>query len=593
MGRAPASSSTHGACVGWFPVSPPFFECGEGVKSCCLMHVRQPPPTFSKPEAPGFPDTKYEMSRDSAPFVPPERYPSPPRDMWYSVPTERHEPSQKPNPIFPWEDHRPAPTRVFAPDYVTPVLRKPEVRIVPVKGEASPPRPGGEPEEPSSPASSTRSVRFRDENEEIVIPSAGSPLLEADDKEISPSETAISPPSPEPVEEIDAPQIPPSEFWSSSAAANAWDDVPGIRRYIERVIDQTGLGGRRRRDILGQRTSYDGKGPIHMDEGAPPTRQPRRGFFKITDFPSAFDNPSLPVTPALPTTPRDRWLDVRYGEGEDEEGEMMSPPPPPGPLLAAEGVPRQSEWVCVHGHVWGPYDCLCDLTNVLRYHKNPVERLAKLASDPEALLRRLSVEKEGVPERKIVESSEGLPGGSHREAVGDGKEDIGRSDVERRTSKPKDTAGTRIHDGKNTEISQDERGEASGQQKSAEPRVSAPGGEAEIPLVAPVPVKGMPSDPVEELEAASSQSGPGKATEEEDGSMRDETAGRRESKGSWPTKVNEHADADVEDTEPGASALTEDEVPEPVKEARQREAKGVGEGDVLRSSRSVGRVLDI
>ncbi|KAF4961891.1 hypothetical protein FZEAL_11007, partial [Fusarium zealandicum] len=35
---------------------------------------RHPPPADSKPEAMNFPSTHYEMSRDTTPFVPPERY---------------------------------------------------------------------------------------------------------------------------------------------------------------------------------------------------------------------------------------------------------------------------------------------------------------------------------------------------------------------------------------------------------------------------------------------------------------------------------------------------------------------------------------
>ncbi|MBE3049549.1 hypothetical protein IMZ48_45045, partial [Candidatus Bathyarchaeota archaeon] len=337
--------------------------------------------------------------------------------MRYDIPPERPEPAQRPKAIFPWESHQAPPTRVFAPDYVTPILKKPEVRLEPaIKREASPPRADGEPAEPSSPTSSTRSVRFREEDEEIDIPAAGSPLLETDEG-TTPSDSSVSPPLPESLEE---PQMPMTEFWNSSAAANAWDDVPGIRRYIERVIDQTGLGGRRRRDVLRPRAMVDA-GPVRVED-PPSTRLPRRGFFKITDFPSAMDRPSLPVTPALPATPGGKWRDARYGEAEDEEMEL-SPPPPPGPLVEAEGVPRQSEWVCVHGQLWEPCDCLCDLANVLRYHKNPVERLARLAADPAALLKRLSADIGGVPEREVVGSSEGLPGrrcGGHAKGDADG-----------------------------------------------------------------------------------------------------------------------------------------------------------------------------
>lgn len=480
------------------------------------------------------------MSLDSAPFVPPERYPSPPKNMWYDIPPERPEPAQRPKPIFPWESHQAPPTRVFAPDYVTPPLKKPEVRLEPaIKREASPPRADGEPAEPSSPASSTRSVRFREEDEEIDIPPAGSPLLGPDEEGTSPSDSPVSPISPEPLEE---PPVSAPEFWNSSTAANAWDDVPGIRRYIERVIDQTGLGGRRRRDVLRSRMMPDG-GAMHIVESPPPTRQPRRGFFKITDFPSAVDRPSLPVTPALPGTPGDRRRDARYGEAEGEEGET-SPPPRPGPLVEAEGVPRQSEWVCVHGLLWEPCDCLCDMANVLRYHKNPVERLARLAADPAALLKRLSADSGGVPEREVVGSSEGLSGRGRGGAEGGVK------------------GGAEGGEKGAGEMRRVER-ERGAQEKG------------ETPLVAPIPLKRRPADPVGDLEAASSI-GPGNATysevvrhtDAEDGQPEGEEVGQRVVEGGR-TEVEGDEETEVE----GMGRTDARRDGEEVKGAAQDEAK--------------------
>lgn len=445
-----------------------------------LTYHRQAPPAHSKPEAPNFPDRKYEISLDSAPFIPPERYPSPPRGMWYDVPRERPEPQQQPKPIFPWENHRPPPTRVFTPAYVTPPLTKPEVRSDPahkrpdvrlepiIKRGNSPSRVDSE-LEPTSPASSTRSVRFRDEDEEIDIPAAGSPLLETGEEGTTPSELSVSPPPPP--ELIQKTPVPISEFWNASAATNAWDEDPGIRRYIERVIDQTGLGGRRRSDVLRSRMVLDGDS-VHLEEGPPPTRQPKHGFFKATDFPGPDERPSLPVTPALPMTPREGWRHSRQEEGEEEGPSEKSPPLQSGPLVEAEGVPRQSEWVCVHGRRWGPRDCLCVLANVLRYHKNPVERLARLAAEPEVILRRLSEDAEGVPDREVVESSEGLPG--KRKGVDDGRSTRGVESV------PEGTSAVQTGSG--------------GQGK-------------ETPLVAPVPLKRRSADPVGNLEAASSGEG--------------------------------------------------------------------------------------
>ncbi|SPN98801.1 related to glycogenin-2 beta [Cephalotrichum gorgonifer] len=457
------------------PPPPPMAPVWDGSK--------QAPPANSKPEAPDFPETKYEMSEDSAHFIAPERYPSPPRDMWYAVPEERPALLQTPKPIFPWEGRRSPPTRVFAPEYIAPILMKPEAAPKPglerlispprFGGEPagpstptldepvferviSPPRFGAEPTGPSTPTADERGVAFFDEVEEIDIPPTESPSLEPEADVSSPSQSLASPASPEPLEEGPPPM---SDYWSSPTATNAWDDVPGIHRYIERVIDQTGLGGVRRQDILQSGRTSD-REPIHLRDGPVPlsTRRPRREFFKITDFPSVHDRPSLPVTPSLPSTPRYPWRNVRYAEegeeGEGEEEDETSPPQPPGPLQEAEGVPRQSEW-------------------------NPVERLAKLAADPEALLRRLSEEVEGVPAREMVKSSEGLSGEAGK---------WGRSRAEGDSGMRRDSEA---------------RGGRGLGARSAREEV----GKVETPLVAPVPLKKQAADPVGSLDEAASSIG--------------------------------------------------------------------------------------
>lgn len=77
---------------------------------------RAPPPADSKPEAHNFPATHYSMSSDPTPFKAPERYPDPPKDMYYEVP--KTPTYQKPAPIFPWEKNAPKPTRVFPEDNI-------------------------------------------------------------------------------------------------------------------------------------------------------------------------------------------------------------------------------------------------------------------------------------------------------------------------------------------------------------------------------------------------------------------------------------------------------------------------------------------
>ncbi|KAK3945003.1 hypothetical protein QBC46DRAFT_403741 [Diplogelasinospora grovesii] len=291
---------------------------------------RQPPPPDSRPEAINFPSTHYEMSSDPAPFVPPERYPSPPKDMWYEVPKER--PSQKPKSVFPWETHQPRPTRVFPreePPVVSPMA------------------------EPTSAPSGERHASTDSQ-----------PQAEPSLTESSTAEQKSEPQTPT----TPIVQGATAEPWSTFTLTNAWDDVPEIERYVDAIQKH------RRTRSQGLRL-----GDLPAPDGVQ-TAWTRRGS-KVTDFPSVDDRPSLPVTPA-PMRRSKFWGGGGPKTGLDgEDGEQ---------LPAAEGVPAQSEWVCVHGVRWSPADCLCDLTNVLRYYKDPVAQLQKLAKQQsEALLQKL------------------------------------------------------------------------------------------------------------------------------------------------------------------------------------------------------------
>ncbi|TDZ29531.1 Glycogenin-1 [Colletotrichum spinosum] len=140
---------------------------------------RQPPPTGSRPEALNFPSQVYVMSQDPAPFVPPERYPSPPRNMWYEVPTSKPAPpTQKPPPIFPWETNQPKPTRFFAEEASKPAAD--EVPDTPTGSSTT----GQKTSEPSTPAT---------------------PII----------------------------RVGPSDPWTAFTRTNAWDEVPEIERYVE------------------------------------------------------------------------------------------------------------------------------------------------------------------------------------------------------------------------------------------------------------------------------------------------------------------------------------------------------------------------
>ncbi|KAI8153832.1 Glycogenin-1 [Colletotrichum sp. SAR 10_86] len=148
----------------------------------------------SRPEALNFPSQVYEMSQDTAPFVPPERYPSPPRNMWYEVPKEKPAPpTQKPRPIFPWEVNQPKPTRIFTGELASPSAEEPS--STPTGSSTT-----GQKSEPSTPATPTIRVAT-------------------------------------------------SDPWNAFTRTNAWDEVPEIERYVEglqkhrRGRSQGSLGG--------------------------------------------------------------------------------------------------------------------------------------------------------------------------------------------------------------------------------------------------------------------------------------------------------------------------------------------------------------
>lgn len=281
-----------------------------------------------------FPQMHYEMSADTAPFVPPDRYPTPPKNMWYEVPEEPPAPPQaQPRPIFPWETHRPRASRVFA-DYT--------------------------PEQPATEESST--------TETIGEPKASTESraqAEPSFTEASTVEAKSEPESPvTPVSHVTA-----SDIWSSFPRSNAWDDVPEIERYVE------GLQQKHRR-TKSQNMRIGGMPPSGITQEEV---WQRRGS-KLTDFPSEVERPSLPVTPAPIRRPK-FWGGGGPGVGlHDEEGDNDEQ------LPAAEGVPAQSDWVCAHGIMWRRDDCLCDLANVLRYHKDPITQLQKLAKQQSDLL---------------------------------------------------------------------------------------------------------------------------------------------------------------------------------------------------------------
>ncbi|KAH7382180.1 nucleotide-diphospho-sugar transferase [Pyrenochaeta sp. MPI-SDFR-AT-0127] len=245
--------------------------------------TRFEPPVQSKPEAANFPSQTYTFSDSHTLFKAPQAYPDPPKDMWYKVPESRPKPAEKPKPIFPWEQEpeRPKATRVFAEDL--------------------PPEPTPAPAV-SSPVHAFSTVHYQDELE--TAPAGADVGVTSPDSISSPKSA--------------------DEQWQAfqQSNVNAWDSVPGIETYVRAIMESHGRRGKTQ--ILHQVTGTEDLSSPLLE------RRNRRESLILTDFPSAVERPSLPVTPAPVRRP------TFWGGERDEAGE----------LPAAEGVPDQTEWVC-------------------------------------------------------------------------------------------------------------------------------------------------------------------------------------------------------------------------------------------------------
>lgn len=274
-----------------------------------------------------------------------------------------------PEPVFPWEGHQPRPSRTFAG------------ASEPTHAIGSLAEPQGEPQAADQPHASTE-------------PSVTTPVSMGANTEPSTPSTPTVKVHP-----------PPSEPWTSFQLNNAWDEVPEIGRYVE--------GLQRHRRGKSQGSTADIPSPLGV--GSP--RSGRKPGFKLTDFPSETERPSLPVTPAPIARPS------FWGHDEAEAAAFESREA----LPAAEGVPAQSEWVCVHGRRWMPTDCLCDLADLMLPHKNPEVQLQKLARQQyEHLLRKLGGGDSGkagdapghvIPKRPLPFGSENVTSATYVSAV--------------------------------------------------------------------------------------------------------------------------------------------------------------------------------
>lgn len=227
------------------------------------------PPQESRPEAVNFPSQTYEFSDSRDLFQAPQSYPEPPKDMWYEVPAEKPKVTEQPKAIFPWEGReRPVATRVFASDFIPPP---------------------------------------------VTLLSQQDPAQVQQTSSVQADQAREATPSP-----------PPAASWEDfSQRPNAWDTVPGIDTYVRGVISQQTKKGRPQSISLAGATEAISSPTLTHGE--------RRQSLLVTDFPTAVERPSLPVTPAPIRRPS------FWGEDKDAAGTA---------LPAAEGVPNQAEWVC-------------------------------------------------------------------------------------------------------------------------------------------------------------------------------------------------------------------------------------------------------
>src|SRR5271154_3815591 len=162
---------------------------------------------------------------------------------------------------------------------------------------------------------------------------------------------------------------------------NAWDDMPEIERYVQALAQHR-------------------RGPVqvlHQTARAGGSND-RRPSMKVTDFPTEIERPSLPVTPAPIRRPS------FWGEERDELGQ----------LPAADGVPKQEEWVRRFSSYSTPQFASVDASKRVLYWRcqfcgkqNPVMKLEELQRRQSEVIQTGPQPKSNdIPERQMPESKD-------------------------------------------------------------------------------------------------------------------------------------------------------------------------------------------
>ncbi|KAK0875524.1 glycogenin glucosyltransferase [Friedmanniomyces endolithicus] len=302
--------------------------------------TRSAPPFSSKPEAANFPNQIYEFNQDAQPWKAPPSYPEIPRkDLWYDVPMKPRE-EKKLKAIFPWEERElPKPSRVFADeDTFTPSQTQ---------------------------QNSEEAMRMQEEDEGAEEGETDD-FLGGDELAVMGDSTYYRDSDGDREQRPDFnPRAPTLHKKSASASQgswdskNAWDEVSGIEQYVRaltafqknkgqlQVISQDEPGVRIRDQHHQPRHQQQRQQQHILSPGNEPdpvelvrTVRERRASLLLTDFPTASERPSLPVTPA-PRRRESFWGmegEMGGGSGGGEGGGRD------GELAGAEGVPEQSDW---------------------------------------------------------------------------------------------------------------------------------------------------------------------------------------------------------------------------------------------------------
>ena len=277
-------------------------------------------------------------------------------------------------PLFPFENPRVPPTRVYG-DFHRPVCL----------GQPRSPSPI---EEAAPSAESSAEASAETFAEPPAGPSAGPSAEPSAESSIEPSvEPSIKPPADLETSAptlVKPPRIPQSNF-ADYTIKNAWDENPELLRdvgqhFLSRRLhpyDQHQEALRKQMPKIPKPKTILSPTIRSPDrEVSPPltTPQTRRPSLVLTDFPTETERPSLPVTPA-PIRRSSLW-----GQEQQEH--------PTAGLPEAEGVPHQAQW-----------DAMAAL---IQLHQ-------KQSEDFQAGLKALSL---SIPNRTLVSSSSSIPGSS-------------------------------------------------------------------------------------------------------------------------------------------------------------------------------------